>query len=159
MTTAKKAHFTVEFIPTHSNGMWKKCNQEEVFIIQHVISDILAADTGFADPDVQLYLDRHYKLGKHPGFDFSYECPASCESQTEYPFKEWCEVLCEQSHSRLGHKLLENLGRDVKRQIHSKSKAVEGLFDVKCLGTASALDLHLAVSVSPYIEEGRYKEL
>jgi hypothetical protein len=38
--------------------------REEVFIIQRVISNIIASDTGFADPDKQLYLDHHYKVGK-----------------------------------------------------------------------------------------------
>jgi hypothetical protein len=154
LADAKRAHFTIEFVPTYRKGRRgrTKCTKEDIFVIQYILADVIQKDTGFAEPDRQKYLDKEYNGGWNPGFDFTYECPSSCEESTSSSKKEWCEILCEQDRRyHMGHALLEDLAKDLKDTLHRSSKGMDGPFNVNCLGVGSKLDLHLRVSVSPYI--------
>jgi hypothetical protein len=149
-THAKKAHFTVEFIPAWARkGAGKRCDNIEVFVLQSVLADLIQKDTGFGDPASQQYLPVTFNKGKHPGFDFTYECPATCDDFTNS--KEWCDVLCQGEHYETGNDRLEKLGLNLKDQMHEYSKGIRGPFRVKCLGIGEKLDLHLRVAVSPFI--------
>ena len=54
LINAKRAHFTIEFVPTYQNDR-TKCNNEEVSIIDTILVDAIQKDTGFRNPTYRKY--------------------------------------------------------------------------------------------------------
>ncbi|KAG7348839.1 hypothetical protein IV203_011436 [Nitzschia inconspicua] len=154
---AKNAHFTMEFIPTFKNGLPHKCNSKEVAIMEKFLGDLLTKETGMDEHSVE-YLDQMYEsdashspmkrhhFQKVRGFDFSMECPSTA---TECGMSDWCHILCFDESVKPGHDSLTTMATHLKDKLHSESKALEGPFQVKCLGHPEQLDFHLLVSISP----------
>jgi hypothetical protein len=147
----------MEFIPTFKNGLPHKCNPSEVQIMEKFLGDLLIKETGMAEHNVE-YLDQMYEadeshspmkrhhFNKVRGFDFSMECPAdaaACGSS------DWCHLLCNDETVHPGHESLTTMASNLKEKLHTESKALEGPFNVRCLGHTEQLDFHLLVAVSP----------
>lgn len=166
---ARNAHFTMEFIPTFRNGLPHKCHPDEIKVMETFLGDILAKETGMVEHAVE-YLDRMYDpdeqqggesttaanhmkrhhFSKVRGFDFTFECPSEDEAGERLcADSDWCHVLCLDEDVMPGHESLTAQATNLKEKLHTRSKTLEGPYNVKCLGQTSQLDFHLLVSVSP----------
>jgi len=117
---------------------------EEADLILSHMSKLITQESGFETPSRQQHLEDAYNDGKHPGFDYTYECPSECANN------EWCQILCDGEHTEVGHEKLTQMSNNLKASLHDHAKTGD-LDSVKCLGIQDKLDLHLRVAVSPYI--------